>query len=168
MDSAVPIQSTEFPIGWTGFVHGRDCARIHGRGMDCGSGSTEPICTASATRSIAKNSAAPMALSLFNKAIDFVFAAYYLRVLGPADAGSFATAIATAGIFEIIANYGLNILLIREVSQDRSRAGHFLFNSSLLRLGIAARRQPANLLLHLGDIAAALIRCRRPRSSPLS
>jgi O-antigen/teichoic acid export membrane protein len=92
---------------------------------------------ASATRSIAKNSAAPMALSLFNKAIDFVFAAYYLRVLGPADAGSFATAIAMAGIFEIIANYGLNILLIREVSQDRSRAGHFLFNSSLLRLAIA-------------------------------
>ena len=93
---------------------------------------------ASASRSIAKNSAAPMALSLFNKAIDFVFAAYYLRVLGPAAAGSFATAIATAGIFEIIANYGLNILLIREVSQDRSRAGHFLFNSSLLRIGIAA------------------------------
>ncbi|MEZ4516599.1 MAG: hypothetical protein R3C44_07085 [Chloroflexota bacterium] len=42
--------------------------------------------------------AAPMVLSLFNKAIDFVFAAYYLRVLGPAAAGSFATAIAMAGI----------------------------------------------------------------------
>lgn len=92
---------------------------------------------ASASRSVAKNSAAPMVLSLFNKAIDFAFAAYYLRVLGPAAAGSFATAIAIAGIFEIIANYGLNIMLMREVSQDRSRAGTFLFNSSLLRLGIA-------------------------------
>jgi O-antigen/teichoic acid export membrane protein len=88
----------------------------------------------STTRSVAKNSAAPMALNLFNKAIDFVFAAFYLRVLGPVAAGSFATAIATAGIFEIIANYGLNILLIREVSQDRSRAGRFLLNSSILRL----------------------------------
>lgn len=89
---------------------------------------------ATTTRSVAKNSAAPMALSLFNKGIDFVFAAFYLRVLGPAAAGSYATAIATAGIFEIVANYGLNILLIREVSQDRDHAGHFLFNSSLLRL----------------------------------
>lgn len=93
--------------------------------------------TATTTRSVAKNSAAPMALSLFNKGIDFVFAAFYLRVLGPAAAGSFATAIAAAGIFEIVANYGLNILLIREVSQDRSLAGRFLFNSSLMRLGTA-------------------------------
>ena len=94
--------------------------------------------TATTTRSVAKNSAAPMALSLFNKGIDFVFAAFYLRILGPAQAGSYATAIATAGIFEIVANYGLNILLIREVSQDRSQAGRFLFNSSLLRLLTAA------------------------------
>jgi O-antigen/teichoic acid export membrane protein len=93
-----------------------------------------PEAMASTTRSVAKNSAAPMALNLFNKGIDFVFAAFYLRVLGPAAAGSFATAIATAGLFEIVANYGLNILLIREVSQDRSQAGRFLFNSSILRM----------------------------------
>ncbi len=87
------------------------------------------------TRSIAKNSVAPMALSLFNKLIDFVYAAFYLRVLGPADSGSFATAIATAGLFEIFANFGLDILLIREVSQDRSKAAHYLVNSTILRLG---------------------------------
>lgn len=93
-----------------------------------------PDSTASTTRSVAKNSAAPMVLNLFNKGIDFVFAAFYLRVLGPAAAGSFATAIATAGLFEIVANYGLNILLIRDVSQDRSQAGRFLLNSSVLRM----------------------------------
>ncbi|MBP9501581.1 MAG: oligosaccharide flippase family protein [Candidatus Promineofilum sp.] len=97
-----------------------------------------PDSTASTTRSVAKNSAAPMALNLFNKGIDFVFAAFYLRVLGPAAAGSFATAIATAGLFEIVANYGLNILLIRDVSQDRSQAGRFLLNSSVLRIFTAA------------------------------
>ncbi|MBP6017377.1 MAG: oligosaccharide flippase family protein [Candidatus Promineofilum sp.] len=97
-----------------------------------------PESTATTTRSIAKNSGAPMALSLFNKAIDFVFAAFYLRFLGPADAGSFATAIATAGLFEIVANYGLNILLIRDVSQDRRQAGRFLLNSSVLRMLTAA------------------------------
>ena len=48
------------------------------------------------TRSIAKNSVAPMGLNLFNRAIDFVFAAFYLRMLGPADAGAYATAIIIA------------------------------------------------------------------------
>jgi O-antigen/teichoic acid export membrane protein len=88
----------------------------------------------STTRSIVKNSALPMGLNLFNRLIDFFFAAYYLRILGPADAGRYVAAITTAGFFEILANYGLDILLIRDVSQDRSRANHYLFNTTILRL----------------------------------
>ncbi len=96
-----------------------------------------PQGTLSTTRSIAKNSALPMALNLVNRAIDFVFAMFYLRLLGPFDAGRYVTAITTAMIFEILSNYGLNILLIREVSQDKSKANHYLFNTTLLRLGAA-------------------------------
>ncbi len=91
----------------------------------------------STTRSLAKNSMAPMVLNLFNRSIDFVFAMFYLRVLGPAETGSYSTAIATAMIFEIIANYGLDILLVREVSQDRNQASRYLFNTSILRIGAA-------------------------------
>lgn len=89
----------------------------------------------SAVRSMAKNSLAPMMLNLFNRAIDFVYAAFYLRVLGPADAGSFSNAIAIAMMYEILANFGLNLLLIREVSQDKKEAGHYLLNTTVLRLG---------------------------------
>jgi O-antigen/teichoic acid export membrane protein len=85
--------------------------------------------------SVAKNSLAPMALNLFNRAIDFVYAAFYLRLLGPTDAGKFATAIIIAGWFEIISNFGLNTLVIREVSKDRSQASRYLLNTSVLRLG---------------------------------
>lgn len=85
------------------------------------------------TQSVAKNSLVPMALNLFNKLIDFVFAAFYLRVLGPAESGAYATAIAIVLWFEIVANWGLNTFLIREVSLDRSRAGHYLVNSTALR-----------------------------------
>jgi O-antigen/teichoic acid export membrane protein len=87
------------------------------------------------TRSLAKNSLVPMTLNLFNRGIDFVFAAFYLRFLGPAEAGSYATAIAIAGWFEIVSNFGLNTLVIRDVSQDKSRAARYLLNSTLLRLG---------------------------------
>ncbi len=89
----------------------------------------------SATRSIAKNSLAPMALNLFNRAIDFVFAAYYLRLLGPGDAGSYAIAITIASLYEIIANWGLNTWIIREIAADKSQTSRYLFNSSILRLG---------------------------------
>ncbi len=88
----------------------------------------------SSARSLAKNSLVPTLLNLLNRAIDFLFAAFYLRVLGPADAGSYANAIAVAGWFEIISNFGLNTLVIRVVSQDRSRAGQYLLNSIVLRL----------------------------------
>ncbi|RMG93557.1 MAG: hypothetical protein D6706_15110 [Chloroflexi bacterium] len=91
--------------------------------------------TMTTTRSLAKNSVAPMVLNLFNKLIDFAFAAFYLRFLGPADAGSYAYAIATAGFFDIISNFGLNILLIRDVSQAREQASRYLLNTSILRLG---------------------------------
>lgn len=86
------------------------------------------------TRSLAKNSLVPTVLNLLNRSIDFLFAAFYLRVLGPADAGSYANAIAVAGWFEIISNFGLNTLVIREVSQNRSRASEFLLNTIVLRL----------------------------------
>ncbi len=86
------------------------------------------------TRSIAKNSVLPMGLNLFNRGIDFLFAAYYLRLLGPADSGAFATAIAIAGMYEILANFGLNAYLIREVSQDRARTSGYLLNTTVLRL----------------------------------
>jgi hypothetical protein len=92
----------------------------------------------SVTRSLAKNSLAPIALNLFNKLIDFGFAAFYLRLLGPAGSGSFQTAIVTAGIFDIIANFGLDILLIRDVASDRDKAPNYLLNSTVLRLGAGA------------------------------
>lgn len=90
------------------------------------------------TRSIAKNSVVPTVLNLFNKSIDFLFAAFYLRVLGPADAGSFATAVAVAMWYEILANFGLNTLIIREVSKDRGESSRYLLNTLILRLGTSA------------------------------
>jgi O-antigen/teichoic acid export membrane protein len=112
------------------------------------------------TRSIAKNSIAPMLLNLFNKLIDFGYAAFYLRLLGPADAGSYTSAIVTAGIFEIVANYGLNILLIREVAQDKSQAGRYLLNTTILRLGMAvAGSLPIAIFIlgtHLGGNALSI------------
>jgi len=98
----------------------------------------KPDAKMNTVRSLAKNSGVPMALNLFNKFIDFGFAAFYLRFLGPANAGSYAYAIATAGLFDIISNFGLNLLIIRDVSQDKSQASRYLLNTTVLRFGTGA------------------------------
>ncbi len=89
---------------------------------------------ATTTQRVAKNSLAPMALNLFNRVIDFAFAALMLRVLQPENAGNFYFAVVIVGWVEIFTNFGLNTFLTREVSRDRSGANRFFANTSILRL----------------------------------
>ncbi|RLT52436.1 MAG: hypothetical protein DWI68_02225, partial [Chloroflexi bacterium] len=77
-----------------------------------------PAEAASGAARVARNSLAPMGFNLLNRAIDFVFAAYYLRVLGPGAAGDYTTAIVLVGWYEIWTNFGLNAWLTRAAAQD--------------------------------------------------
>ncbi|MBM2849344.1 MAG: putative polysaccharide biosynthesis protein, partial [Anaerolineales bacterium] len=101
----------------------------------------------STARRVAKNSLAPMALNLMNRGIDLIFAAFYMRVLGPADVGKYAFAIVVFGWFEIVTNYGLNTLLTRDVSRDRQHANRYLVNTTILRLLLGVVAIPGLVLL---------------------
>jgi len=89
---------------------------------------------ASTVRRVAKNSIAPIVLNLFNRAIDFAFAALVARILEPVGNGRYATAINIYLWFDIIANFGLDMVLMREVARDRSRARQLFVNTTVLRL----------------------------------
>jgi len=89
---------------------------------------------ASAIRRVAKNSLAPIVLNLFNRVIDFAFAALMARILGPVGNGRYATAINIYLWFDIIANFGLDMYLMREVARDRDRARQLFVNTTVLRL----------------------------------
>ncbi|MBM4421978.1 MAG: hypothetical protein FJ030_01135 [Chloroflexi bacterium] len=104
----------------------------------------------STARRVAKNSLAPMALTLMNRAIDLVFAAFMLRILGPGDAGKYYYAGVLITWFEIWTNFGLNTYLTREVSRDRSHANRYLSNTTLLRLGLGAVSFPVLAVIMLG------------------
>ncbi|MGB3219752.1 MAG: flippase, partial [Anaerolineae bacterium] len=82
---------------------------------------------------VAKNSLVPMGLALLNKGIDFAFALLRLRILSPAGEGSYTFAIGFYVIFEILVRFGLGTLLTREVARDRSQAGRYLLNVTVLR-----------------------------------
>jgi O-antigen/teichoic acid export membrane protein len=104
----------------------------------------------STARRIAKNSLAPMALNLLNRAIDLMFAAFMLRVLGPAEAGKYYYAVVIFGWFDIITNYGLNTFLTREVSRDHAHANRYLVNTTVLRLLLGLVAVPGLALIVTG------------------
>jgi O-antigen/teichoic acid export membrane protein len=82
---------------------------------------------------VAKNSLLPMATSLLMKLITLAFAFLSLRILGPTGTGRYAFAVTVWYFADTVTDFGLGILLTREVSRDRSKANSYLFNSAVLR-----------------------------------
>jgi O-antigen/teichoic acid export membrane protein len=82
---------------------------------------------------VARNSIAPIALNLFNRSIDFVFAIILYRLLTQEMVGVYNLAIQVFVWFDIFTNFGLDLFLIRELSRDREHSGFYLFNTSFLR-----------------------------------
>ncbi|MCX7856118.1 MAG: oligosaccharide flippase family protein, partial [Anaerolineae bacterium] len=89
---------------------------------------------ADTVRRVAKNSLAPIVLNLFNRAIEMAFAALMARILGPVGNGRYATAVNIYLWFDIIANFGLDMYLMREVARQRERAWELFWTTSALRL----------------------------------
>lgn len=103
----------------------------------------------STVQRLAKNSVAPILLTLFNRAVEFAFAALMLRLLGPANAGDYYYAINVFLWFDILTNFGLNTYVIREVARHREQARRYLIQTTLLRLGLSLVAVPL-LLAFLG------------------
>ncbi|MEO0562187.1 MAG: flippase, partial [Chloroflexota bacterium] len=86
---------------------------------------------------LARNSAAPIILNLFNRGIDFVLAFVVLRVLGPEDTGIYYYAVVVFVWFDIFTNFGLDVYTMREASRDRARGRSLFINTSVFRLLLA-------------------------------
>ena len=98
--------------------------------------------TQSTTQRLAKNSVAPIMLTLFNRVVELAFAALMLRILGPANVGDYTYAINIFLWFEIITNFGLDAYLTREVARHREQADRYLFNTTAVRLGMSLAGVP--------------------------
>ncbi len=94
---------------------------------------------------LAKNSIVPILLTLFNRVLDFAFAALMMRILGPSSAGDYYYATKIFVWFDILTNFGLNTYLTREVSRDPEHARRYLTNTTLIRLGLSVAAVPVLL-----------------------
>ena len=114
-------------------------------------------------RLVAKNTVAPLIMQLVNKGIDTAFAMLMLRLLGPDNQGKYYFAIYVALLFEALINFGLNTLVTREVACRRDQANRYLWNTSVLRLGLAGASAPLLLAFLLlwqpmpADTALAIV-----------
>ncbi len=91
---------------------------------------------------IAKNSLASIVLNLFNRLVDFAFAALMLRILGPENAGDYYYAGTIFMWFQILANFGLDAYLTREIARHRDTPNRYFVNATIVRLGITALGLP--------------------------
>jgi O-antigen/teichoic acid export membrane protein len=91
-----------------------------------------------ALRRVAKNAAAPMVAAVANKAMDIVFAIVLFKNLGPTDAGRFTWAVLIIGYLDILINFGLGILITREVARNREAGGRLLGGALVARFALWA------------------------------
>ncbi len=109
----------------------------------------------SEVRVVAKNSLLPMGTSLLMKLIDLSFALLSLRILGPTGTGQYGFAVTTWFLANTVTDFGLGILLTREVSRDRAQANRYLTNSAILRVALwAISLVPVGIIAQLYGLTA--------------
>ena len=83
-------------------------------------------------RTLAKNSAASLVIQMTTPLASFVIVFVIARTIGNIALGQISAALSTYYIFEAVAAFGLNALIVRDVSQARERGGAYLVNASIL------------------------------------
>jgi O-antigen/teichoic acid export membrane protein len=74
-----------------------------------------------------------MATTVLNKGLDLGLAIVILRTLGPTDVGRYTWAVLIVGYFDILINFGLGVLITRDVAREPSAAGRYLGGALLTR-----------------------------------
>ncbi|MEX2425783.1 MAG: oligosaccharide flippase family protein [Thermomicrobiaceae bacterium] len=106
-----------------------------------------------AIQRVAKNSAIPIMSQLANRAVDLVFAAFALRLLGVTGNGQYAIAVVTWLYLKTISDFGLSVLVTREAARDPDRAGSLLGASTLMRVIVLGVIAPFAVIYVMGGLA---------------
>jgi len=104
---------------------------------------------------VAKNVAIPTAAGLVNKLLDAAFLVILARSLGPTDLGRYTWAVLVVGYFDILVNFGLGILVTREVARDRGAASRYLGGALIARVSLWLASLAISLLI-AGPLASPL------------
>lgn len=90
-----------------------------------------------ASHKVLRNTLAMFAGQFGANALALVFNIYLANKLGRAGYGTLQSSIAFVIIFTVLAEYGLQALLVRNIARERHRAGEFFWNSIALKTLLA-------------------------------
>ena len=103
-------------------------------------------------RRVIKNSATPLFAQLTGKVIDFAYAIFVLRLLGPEGNGQFTFAVTTWLLFATLSDFGLEGLVTREIARARQQPdsaeqiNRLFVTKFFLRLGFSVAALPLSLV----------------------
>lgn len=83
---------------------------------------------------IAKNTAVLLVATIISKVLSFFYVMYIARYLGAEGFGILSFALAFTGIFGVLTDLGLGPLTVREVARDKSLAGKYLGNITIIKI----------------------------------
>jgi len=79
-------------------------------------------------RLLLKNTAVLTAGKVFGDLFTFLFLVYFARIFGTDILGKYAFAMSFGGLLTIFINMGLNVVMVRDLSQDRSLSAKYMVN----------------------------------------
>ena len=101
-------------------------------------------------RRIARNALVPLIAVVVARGLMWAFAAYYLRVISLQDFGYYAVAVNVIGFFGPLTDFGLSVLLIRDVSRRPDAASAYVAIVQRVRLLLSLAAIPVVLLIMAG------------------
>ncbi|MDE2816459.1 MAG: flippase [Chloroflexota bacterium] len=101
-------------------------------------------------RRIARNALVPLLAMVIARGLMWAFAAYYLRVLGEENYGYYAHAVNLIGFFGPLTDFGLGVLLTREVSRRPDAAAVYFAIVQRVRMLLSVAAIPVVLLIMAG------------------
>lgn len=108
-------------------------------------------------RRIARNALVPLLAIVIARGLMWGFAAYYLRVLGLENYGYYAHAVNLIGFFGPITDFGLGVLLTREVSRRPDAASVYFAIVQRVRLLLSIAAIPVVILIMLAFWRADIV-----------
>ena len=101
-------------------------------------------------RRIARNALVPLLALAIARGLSWAFAAYYLRIIGPENNGYYAIAVNVIGYFGPLTDFGLGVLLTRDVSRRPDAAAAYVATIQRIRLMLSLAAIPIVILVMAG------------------
>lgn len=108
---------------------------------------------------VTRSASALIVAKLVTSVLSFLLAIVVNRNLGPQKAGIYVYAMALYIIFQVIPDFGLGNIFIRDVSPDQSRLREYLENIVVMRLGLGVI---SVVLLMFANVASTLLQHSDP------